>query len=236
MIEYNSKSNRTLMENSLYSFETREKWVSDTLHFFFKTIQEKLSLSSNSFAHVILSGGNTPIPIYRKFSTLNLPWHRVHFWLADERCVSKDDPDRSETEIKKVLGDRVLKAAIFHSFPEGDPATVANIFEEELKDVTEFTISFLGIGEDGHTASLFPGFNIGEGESSQNILPIYNSPKPPAERVSLSLHCINRSEHVIFLVNGPKKKEIINQVMSGKDFPAAKVHGKLSSQIFFCME
>ncbi|TGM31726.1 6-phosphogluconolactonase [Leptospira biflexa] len=236
MIDNNPDSNRFENEISFYSFETKEEWISETLQFFSKMIQEKISLPSDSPFHIILSGGNTPLPIYRRFSTLELPWQRIHFWLADERCVSKNDPDRSETEIKKALGDSILKSAIFHSLPEGDPTYVANYFEEQVKSISNYTISFLGIGEDGHIASLFPGFDIGESDSSPNILPVYNSPKLPVNRVSLSLQCINRSEHVIFLVTGPSKKKIVDQVIEGKNLPATKVKGRKSSQIFFCME
>ncbi|MGV3665387.1 MAG: 6-phosphogluconolactonase [Leptospira bouyouniensis] len=221
---------------SFYRFESKEVWISETLKFFNKTIQDKISIHSQSEIHIILSGGNTPLPIYRRLSTLELPWQQMHFWLADERCVSKTDSFRSEQEIKKALGDSILSRAFFHSLPEGDPDFVANYFEEQIKNISNFTISFLGIGEDGHIASLFPNFEIGENDFSPNVLSVYHSPKPPANRVSLSLNCLNRSEHVVFLVNGSNKMKIVDQVMSGEELPATKVKGRKSSQIFFCME
>ncbi|TGM82273.1 6-phosphogluconolactonase [Leptospira mtsangambouensis] len=236
MYENISKTKQTKTNFNLIPFETKEIWISKTIDFLYQTIQEKLSSSADSPLHILLSGGNTPIPIYKRFSELDLPWYRIHFWLADERCVSKNDIQRSETEIRKALGSKILDKSVFHSIPEGDPISVAKLLEAEVENIPEFIVSFLGIGEDGHTASLFPGFEIGETSSSPNVLAVYNSPKPPSERISLSVNCINRSEHIVFLAAGPNKKSILEQVMSGKDLPASKVRGRESSQIFFCME
>ncbi|TGL10906.1 6-phosphogluconolactonase [Leptospira meyeri] len=204
--------------------------------FFLKTIQAELVISPNDVIHIVLSGGNTPLPLYRKFSELDLPWEKIHFWLADERCVQKNNPDRSENEIRKALGDWILNRATFHSVPEGDPGSVAKQMEGEVKKISHFTFSILGIGEDGHIASLFPGFDIGVEPASPNMIPVYNSPKPPSNRVSLSLHCINRSEHILFLVKGHAKEKIISDLLFGADLPATKAQGRKSSQIFFCAE
>ncbi|PJZ86294.1 6-phosphogluconolactonase [Leptospira harrisiae] len=224
------------LQKDFVAFQNTEVWLSESLNFFSKTIKAEFSFSPDDPLHIILSGGNTPLPFYRKLSELNLPWNKIHFWLADERCVLRSNPERSEVEIKRAIGDKILSLATFHSIPEGDPGSVAEQMEGELKKVTHFVFSILGIGADGHTASLFPGFDIGSDLTAPNMIAVYNSPKPPANRVSLSLHCINRSAHVLFLTKGQDKKKIIEAVLLGADLPATKVQGNKSSQIYFCME
>ncbi|TGL60413.1 6-phosphogluconolactonase [Leptospira jelokensis] len=155
----------------------------------------------------------------------------MHFWLADERCVPIDDTERTEKKIKEAIGEKVISKVIFHSPGFGTPIDMTNKYIQELKKNTTFNLAILGIGEDGHTASLFPGNDIGENIDSDDVFPVYNSPKMPSERISLSLNKINQSEHVIFLVSGESKKEIVRKVLCGDSLPASKVRGRNTTNI-----
>jgi 6-phosphogluconolactonase len=224
----------------LYNLNLAE-WLSSVLF----TIQQsigamKTGIDSNTEkpsspqVHILLSGGATPIPVYQKFCELDLPWSNIHFWLADERCVPKSHPDSNEKSIKEALGNKILNQATFHSIPETYPIESARSYSEMLKGIADFDLSILGIGEDGHTASLFPGYDLGASPNSPDAIPVLNSPKPPKEWVSLSLNRINRSKRVIFLVTGEKKKEIVDAV-SNRDpkYPASLVQGTDSTEIFY---
>lgn len=186
--------------------------------------------------HILLSGGNTPLPIYQNFHQLNLNWSNLHIWLADERCVELQNSERSETMIKKTLGEPILCQAKFHSPGIGNPTQMASEYNQQLTNQSFFDLAVLGIGEDGHTASLFPENDLGQNSSSADVLPIYNSPKFPKERISLSLNKINQSNHVLFLVSGNGKKEIIQKIMAGHVCPASKVRGRYSTKIFYCID
>ncbi|MCG6152958.1 6-phosphogluconolactonase [Leptospira bandrabouensis] len=190
---------------------------------------------SDAKFHILLSGGNTPLPIYRNFQRLNLNWSNFHIWLADERCVDLQDSERSETMIKKSLGDPILCQAKFHSPGTGNPTQMASEYNRQLVANEKFDLAILGIGEDGHTASLFPENDLGQNSSSADVLPIYNSPKFPKERISLSLNKINQSNHVLFLVSGNGKKEIIQKIKAGYVCPATKVQGRYSTKVFYCI-
>lgn len=186
--------------------------------------------------HILLSGGNTPLPIYKKFADLNVPWKKVNFWLADERAYPKFHSERNETMVKDVLGTNILKLAEFHSYSSDNPEDMVKEYDAKLIGVSIFHLAILGIGEDGHTASLFPGNVLGESESASNAIPVFNSPKPPSERVSLSIRRINFSNHILFLVSGKSKQRIVDKVLKGDDLPATKVKGIKTTELFYLME
>ncbi|XDD45060.1 6-phosphogluconolactonase [Leptospira sp. WS39.C2] len=224
------------MAINLVTFNSSEIWTNESLDFFERTILEELTDSIDGELHIILSGGNTPIPIYKRFSELDLPWDKFHFWLADERCVPFAHEDRTEPVIKNVLGSYITSLSKFHSIPEKEPITAAKSMDQVLKAIPKFHFAFLGIGEDGHTASLFPGYQLEDNSNDLDMIPIFESPKPPRERVSLSVKCINRSNHILFLTKGNGKMEILKEVMNGAELPVNLVRGKKSSQIYFCTE
>lgn len=186
--------------------------------------------------HILLSGGNSPLPIYKGFADMHVPWKKVNFWLADERSYPKGHPERNETMVKEALGTDILKLSEFHSFSYSNPEDMAKEYEAKLMGVSMFHLAILGIGEDGHTASLFPGNELGESDSAPNLIPVFNSPKPPPERVSLSIKRINHTKHILFLVSGDSKQKIVDGVLKGDDLPATRVSGINTTEIFYLTE
>jgi 6-phosphogluconolactonase len=100
----------------------------------------------------------------------------------------------------------------------------AQAYEEIVSGVV-FDVVMLGMGEDGHTASLFPGHSH-EAEASQLVQTEFDSPKPPAERVTLSAQCLGNSRYLFKIVTGAGKKEAVKQWLSGMDLPIATVRGE----------
>jgi 6-phosphogluconolactonase len=97
-----------------------------------------------------------------------------------------------------------------------------------------FDLVLLGIGQDGHAASLFPGNNLGEDVNSPSVLGIDNSPKPPYKRISLSINRLSKSRVIYFLVKGLDKKDIIENYLNGDILPCSMIRGKNETMIHYC--
>lgn len=166
-----------------------------------------------------LSGGSTPQRFYRLLSSPawrgQIDWKRVHVFLADERFLPLDHPDSNFRMVKETLVDPLeglLPESNLHPMPtDGTVETSAECYEAELRGFfggasPRFDLIILGMGPDGHTASLFPGHTHTE---NRWVLPVHNSPKPPPTRLSLSLELINQAHRALFLVTGADKAEAL---------------------------
>ena len=160
-----------------------------------------------------LSGGSTPQRFYRLLTTPHwrgqIDWGRLHIFLADERFLALDHPDSNFRMLRETLIDPVkLPKYNIHPMPtDGTVEECAVRYETELKKffgehTPRFDLIVLGMGPDGHTASLFPGHIHPLGTW---VLPVHHSPKPPPTRLSLSLDVINQAHQVLFLVTGQDK-------------------------------
>ena len=160
-----------------------------------------------------LSGGSTPQRFYRLLTTPHwrgqIDWGRLHIFLADERFLALDHPDSNFRMLSETLIDPVkLPKSNIHPMPtDGTVEECAVRYETELKKffgnhAPRFDLIVLGMGPDGHTASLFPGHIHPLGPW---VLPVHHSPKPPPTRLSLSLDVINQAHQVLFLVTGQDK-------------------------------
>ncbi|MDF3820146.1 6-phosphogluconolactonase [Leptospira sp. 96542] len=186
--------------------------------------------------NIIISGGMTPIPIYQKLHQLKVDWSSVNFWLADERCVPLSHSDSNFLQIFQVIDVTNLKPFKFINMFDGKSCVASKNYSKILQKVEVFDLAILGIGEDGHTASLFPGNELGESSNSADVLFVNNSPKPPEKRITLSLNKINQTDHILFLVSGSKKREIIDRILTCEDLPASKVKGRKTTTIYYLME
>lgn len=174
---------------------------------------------------LVLAGGTTPKALYEHLAAAGAGDGRWQVFFGDERCLPAGHPDRNETmaraawlDTSGIPGDRVL------GVPAGpDPGTAAAGYAARLAGVPEFDLVLLGLGEDGHTASLFPGQDPGDGTDAADTLPVTDAPKPPAERVSLSAARLARARQVVFLVTGAGKREAVGQWRDGVDIPASRV-------------
>jgi 6-phosphogluconolactonase len=190
---------------------------------------------------VALSGGSTPRRLYERLAAepyrSALPWPRMHWFWGDERFVPADDARSNQRMVRDALLDKVdAPADAIHPIraEANGPEESATLYEEELKRFygrdhfdpaqTLFDVTLLGVGEDGHTASLFPGSAALEIRQRWAVPVPHAAVEPYVPRITLTLPALASSRVVLFLVTGANKREILTRVLAGDDLPAARVH------------
>lgn len=172
---------------------------------------------------IALSGGSTPKPLYEAIATQNLPWDKIHVFWGDERYVPPNHPDSNEGMARRAWLDRVnIPAANIHAVPttEGDPAVSAAKHEKEIQEFFhsspgEFPaldVILLGMGDDAHTASLFP--HTEALKVRDRLITVGNKDGNP--RITFTYPFINAARCVIFVVAGANKKSALAQVFAPK--------------------
>ncbi|MCX8528994.1 MAG: 6-phosphogluconolactonase, partial [Rhodoluna sp.] len=162
-------------------------------------------LAEKDKVNLVVTGGTVGILTLAKLRDLSMDWSNVHIWWGDERFVEKNSADRNELQAKNALLDHIaIPVENLHPFPASDEGMTldeaAEAFRSEVAGI-EFDVLLLGIGPDGHIASLFPGKNA-QGEL---VVAEHDSPKPPPQRLSLSYAAINSASEVWFTVAGADK-------------------------------
>jgi 6-phosphogluconolactonase len=185
------------------------------------------------YATIALTGGGTPRGLYALLASEyreRIDWSRVQLFLGDERYVPVDSKESNYRMIREtLLSGAPVPSGNIHPIPTylPDPASAARLYEATLRDYHEgewpaFDLVLLGIGADGHVASLFPG-NPALEVTDRWVTVVENAPASTPTRISLTLPAINAARNVFFLVSGKEKQEIVSAVMSGGDYPAARV-------------
>lgn len=167
---------------------------------------------------IALSGGSTPVGAYERLGPLVEEWPSVDVFLADERCVPYEDEDSNARLVDDALG--VDRGHVLHRIASfGPPGDRARAYASEIGDAP-LDVVLLGLGEDGHTASLFPGHPALEAEGT--TVAVLDSPKPPPERVSLTLPALRAARQVVLLVTGAGKADALARTFAspGVDAPA----------------
>jgi len=187
--------------------------------FIVKKIQQ--SLQKNNICHIVLPGGKTPAKCLSLLAGEDLPWEKIHWYLGDERCYPLGHEERNDVMLEKNLWSHLAVANV-HAIPAELGADVAaTLYREDICAIDSFDIAFLGMGEDGHTASLFPGNKALS--DSRSVVPVYDSPKEPAERVSLSIVTLRRAATKIVLACGESKAEMLVRIKQGESFPVNSI-------------
>lgn len=186
------------------------------------------AIAARGVFHLVLAGGSTPAALYRTLAHRHAGDERWHVWYGDERCVAADHPERNSVMIEAAwLSASRIPPENRRPMPaERGPHVAAAHYADWLDGVADFDVVLLGMGEDGHTASLFPKHDWGELPDSADVLAVYGAPKPPPERVSLSAARLNRSQRVWFVITGEGKREALQRWKAGEALPIAAVHGK----------
>lgn len=168
-----------------------------------------------------LAGGGTPKPLYQALAGQNLPWDKLHIFWGDERYVPADDPDSNQKMAREAWLNHVsIPAENIHPMPtdRGDPQKDAQQHEQHLReffqcgpnDIPRFDLIFLGMGDDGHTASLFPKTEALEVRDC--LVTVGN--KDNCQRLTFTIPLINQARCVIFLVSGENKRPALAQVFA----------------------
>jgi 6-phosphogluconolactonase len=175
--------------------------------------------------HLVLAGGTTPRAVYQRLGSADTDWRAWHVWFGDERCRPADDAERNSRMAALAWLDGVpIPAAQIHPIEaELGALQAAENYAQTLKTVGDFDLVLLGLGEDGHTASLFPGHPWGDTPGSPDTLAVFDAPKPPPQRVSLSAARLARTRQALFIVGGESKRAAVTDWRSGQDIPARAV-------------
>ena len=186
---------------------------------------------------ISLTGGTIAVDIHREIARLSpasgVDWSNVVVWFGDERFVAPDSPDRNVGQARDAFLDAVGATQVYPMPSTADAADVdagAASYAATLREHGggEFEVMMLGIGPDGHIASLFPGFPQLDVDDDIAV-GVTGSPKPPPERISLTFPALNRSRAVWFLVSGDGKADAVAAALGGADLheiPAAGVTGR----------
>ena len=194
------------------------------------------SRQSDRPLHIALSGGSTPLAVFRTLRETTVPeaWSRVHICWGDERCVPPDDPESNYGSVRRILIDPLGIAGknIHRIRGERDSGREAERYGRELRNllpqeegVPVFDWIWLGLGEDGHTASIFP-HQIGLWDAVQTCV-VATHPQTGQKRISLSGKVINAARRISFLVSGKKKSPVVNEIVMKEgryaEYPASLV-------------
>lgn len=198
--------------------------------------------------NVVLTGGSVGIAVLSAINDSpardSIDWSRVSLWWGDERWLPAGDAERNDQQARDALLDNVaLSPTRVHAFPSSDQIEslddAAANYSAELAGVgdaayPQFDITFLGVGPDGHIASLFPDYP-GIQVTDETVVAVRNSPKPPPERLSLTLPVINSSDRIWLVLAGADKASALGLALAGAstyEVPVAGASGKLRTVFF----
>jgi 6-phosphogluconolactonase len=175
-------------------------------------------------AHLALSGGSTPARTYELLAEQLESWERIDLWFADERCVEPTDEESNYLLARKTLLDRAsgLEPGRVHRM-EGElgPEQGAERYARELREhaplqdgLAVLDVIVLGIGPDGHIASLFPGAPTLDADTGELCLGVHDSPKPPPERITLTLAVLRAAQRCVLLATGAGKADAVDAMLA----------------------
>jgi len=171
--------------------------------------------------HIALAGGTTPQRAYELLADIEGSWKHVHLWLGDERCVPEDDPESNARMVRESLyANARADPPLLHAVPSPEiPEDAAWLYGLQVHDCVPdlvFDIVLLGMGPDGHTASLFPGHPVLQARETP-VAPVRGSPKPPPERVTLTLPVLRRARFTLLLATGAEKRAALARALAGDE-------------------
>lgn len=192
------------------------------------------AIERRGVAHLALSGGTTPRRAYQLLASEEVNWNAVHVWFADERCVPPDDTESNYLLALQTLlaGAPLPDAQVHRMLGELGPEEGARNYAEELRSTfaagdagapPQLDAIVLGIGPDGHVASLFPGASTLDADDDAICLGVHDSPKPPPERITLSLMVLRAARRCVLLATGASKSDAMSAAMAtpSKHVPAS---------------
>jgi len=171
---------------------------------------------------LVLAGGTTPDKVYRQLAAGPADWTHWQIYFGDERCLPATAPERNSRMAATAWLDQVeIPQQNVHPIPAELGAQVAaQQYAPLVAAARPFDMVLLGMGEDGHTASLFPGHAHPVGEQ---VHAVSDAPKPPPERVSLSREALSDSRDVLILISGTRKQAAVRRWLAGEDLPIAHI-------------
>lgn len=189
-----------------------------------QVVAELLAATARAGGHVVLTGGSTPRLAYEMAAGLESDWSRVELWWGDERCVAPDDERSNYAMAKEALLDRVRTGKVHRMRGEVGRDEGAKLYDEELDSLERFDLLLLGLGPDGHIASLFPEQPT-LGETDRRVVGAEAKLEPFVDRITLTLPVLRRARDVVFLVTGESKADAAKRAFA--DEPSRQTPGSL---------
>ena len=163
---------------------------------------------------LVLTGGTSPVRTYQLLAELDVEWGRVTVLFGDERCVPPLDPESNFRLARENLLDRVNPATVHRIPAELGPDVGADLYAEVVTEEAPFDVVLLGVGEDGHVNSLFPGHAALK--ATGLTAGIHDSPKPPPERVTMTLEAIRDAKLILIIATGAGKADAVAMARRGE--------------------
>ena len=184
----------------------------------------KNAISENGSFKIVMAGGSTPEKLYKSFLDVrNQNFSDWELYVGDERCLPVDSKDRNSHMIKRSFIDDLpddSKPKFFPINTEKGSQEASSEYNSIIDNIDQFDLVLLGLGEDGHTASLFPGH---QWDNQLNAVAVTNAPKPPSDRVSMTPKAFLKADKIFFIVTGHGKKDAVNAWKEGEGIPASKI-------------
>ncbi|ASV10819.1 6-phosphogluconolactonase [Leptospira santarosai] len=214
----------------IIEFSDEQRFLTHCLNQIEKISQDAIQFKN--FFHIVLTGGDTARLLYSKLKDLKTDWSKWLFYFGDERCVPESHPDSNSFMVNESLFKfiPISEEQIFKIPAHMGAKDAAVEYARSIQSILTFDLVLLGLGEDGHIASLFPGMDLSQ---EKDIIEIYDSPKLPKERISLSLRKINSSDCILIIAKGRKKKEIIERIKMGETLPVTSLFPKKSIELCY---
>ncbi|MBV8562024.1 MAG: 6-phosphogluconolactonase [Actinobacteria bacterium] len=194
-------------------------------------VARRLAEQAREGGHVALTGGSSPRVAYELAAELEPAWNRVEVWWGDERCVPPDDSRSNYGMAKAALLDRLsaLPSGIHRMQGELGAQAGADAYEREIAGLEAFDLMLLGMGPDGHIASLYPNQPTLD-ETERRAVGAEAHLEPYVDRITLTLPVLRRSREVLFIVTGEDKADAVRRAFAGEpshDTPASLVRAEL---------
>ena len=184
----------------------------------------KNAISENGSFKIVMAGGSTPEKLYKSFLDVrNQNFSAWELYVGDERCLPVDSKDRNSHMIKRSFIDHLSDDSKPKFFPintEKGSQEASSEYNSIIDNIDQFDLVLLGLGEDGHTASLFPGH---QWDNKLSAVAVSNAPKPPSDRVSMTPKAFLKADKIFFIVTGHGKKDAVNAWKEGEGIPASKI-------------
>jgi 6-phosphogluconolactonase len=184
---------------------------------------------------MVLAGGSTPAAVYRRLAEADTDWSCWQVYFGDERCLPADHPERNSSMASGNWLQRVaLPASNIHVIAAETGAEAAALaYAPVVEQAIPFDLVLLGMGEDGHTASLFPGQ---QHAGDELVHAVHNAPKLPSDRVSLGRKALNAATEVLVMVSGAGKHAAVQRWKHGEDLPVTHIYGKTGVDVYIDKE
>ena len=185
----------------------------------------KIAIREKGSFSLVLSGGTTPVNVYKLLANEQADFEKWHIYFGDERCFPLNHLERNSNVAESTWLSKfnILKSNIFIIPAELGNTEGALAYEKILDKNKPFDLVMLGLGDDGHIASLFPTH---QWDNSKQVISVSNAPKSPSDRISLTPSRLSNTEEVLFLISGKNKVNAFKQWKDGFDLPANLISAK----------